>query len=205
MSSEYRKVHVVGVANGGDGRAGRRETMNVLKTKLIVLCALFILIAQAVYLFEGNAQEQDREKISIHQIAEFNPVLPVLQRMVDDADIYKNWLDRQSIRGLNHLYVCPVNRHKNDADNYVYTAWVYWQEGRAIILWEPGRSGDIETRDMDLVYSRRFLSLTRDVVPTQDDIGSSTYLVDQEWVDTRINECSQRGDAYLITKREKQD
>ena len=205
MSSEYRKVLVVGAAKGGDGRVGRKETMNMLKIKLIVMGVLFILIAQAVCLFEGYAQEQESEKISIKQIAEFNPVLPVLQRMVDEAEVYKDWLDKQSIRGINHLYVCPVTKFKYSENNYVYTTWVYWQEGEAIVLWEPGRSGDVETRDMDLVYSRRFLSLTQDVVPTQDDIGSSTYLVDQEWVDTRINECKQRGDAYLVTKREKQD
>lgn len=63
-------------------------------------------------------------------------------------------------------------------------AWVLWREGSTLVLWEG---------EEELVHSRRILDLRRDVVATDKDVGSSTYLVSRTWVDALTKRCAREG------------
>src|SRR6266436_5376745 len=66
----------------------------------------------------------------------------------------------------------------------VKIAWVIWHQRRQIILWE-GQD--------DLNSSRRIIYLKKDVVPTENDLHGSTYLVTKAWVKQVTTDCSNAG------------
>jgi hypothetical protein len=68
--------------------------------------------------------------------------------------------------------------------DHTKNAWVLWKEGKEIILWEG-------QNDLDL--SRRVIHLPSDVVPTESDLHSSTYLVTESWVDQLTKACESSG------------
>jgi hypothetical protein len=68
-------------------------------------------------------------------------------------------------------------------------AWVIWRGGGRLVLWEENTEG--------LKHSIRDLSLTKDVVATQAQIGTSTYLVDRPWVNKLQRQCAAFG--YLVS------
>jgi hypothetical protein len=80
-------------------------------------------------------------------------------------------------------------------------AWVLWEEGKAVILWEG--SADPEY-PVELALSRRYLDLDKDVVATAEEVGSSTYLVTREWVKGITRDCEAHGDKFVVTKPGKQ-
>jgi len=86
-------------------------------------------------------------------------------------------------KGAQHLCVVP----------YDHYAWVYWQEGRRLILWEGSPHADA------LVRSRRVLDLDKDVVATEADVAGSTYLVTKAWVRDTLRDCREYGMRYTIT------
>lgn len=77
-------------------------------------------------------------------------------------------------------------------------AWVHWATARRLILWEPSSDDD---RRFDLARSRRDLDLTQDVRATSEEVGTSTYLVTQGWVDRTIRDCARTGRTYRINRR----
>jgi hypothetical protein len=68
-------------------------------------------------------------------------------------------------------------------------AWVIWRGGGRLVLWEENTEG--------LSYPIRDLSLSKDVVATQAQIGTSTYLVDRPWVNKIERQCAAFG--YLVS------
>jgi hypothetical protein len=64
------------------------------------------------------------------------------------------------------------------------SAWVIWQGGGRLILWEG---------EDDLDRSRRNLSLHEDVVADDDAVGGSTYLVSRPWVVALESLCIRSG------------
>jgi hypothetical protein len=66
------------------------------------------------------------------------------------------------------------------------TAYVIWRGGDQLILWWGGD-------DADLNRSNRLLSLSRDVVPSDAAIGTSTYLVSRPWVAALERKCVRYG------------
>lgn len=76
--------------------------------------------------------------------------------------------------------------------NYQYT-WVYWQEGKAIILWEPSKE------IVDLATSRRYIHLPQDIVANQADLHGSTYLVTSQWVNSLLKDCQVNGKKFTLS------
>ena len=64
------------------------------------------------------------------------------------------------------------------------SAWVFWQQGGEIILWEGADTLD---------SSRRVIHLKSDVVPSEADLHGSTYLVTKSWVAQLSETCSRSG------------
>lgn len=93
---------------------------------------------------------------------------------------------------LNHL--CAVGYRNPDGSTY---AWVYWREGKALILWEPHVAGSPAKA---LSASRRYLQLDRDAVANTDQLKGSTYKITQEWVHQITRECELYGERFEISE-----
>jgi hypothetical protein len=89
---------------------------------------------------------------------------------------------------------CVVGQAFDDGDEL---AWVHWAEGRALILWEPSTRKDRS----DLLFSRRFLRLDRDVVADEAALRGSTYRVTKAWVDGLLQECRAHGERFVLPAR----
>jgi hypothetical protein len=108
----------------------------------------------------------------------------LLQRIVDDAGVV----------GAQRLYVGAVARE--EAGDYVR---VYWPAQRAILIVDlseqarPCASAEadssLEHAALSWYRTKARIDLDTDVVPTPDDIGGSTYLVDKPWVDAIVADC----------------
>jgi hypothetical protein len=99
---------------------------------------------------------------------------------------------RRGQTDVNHL--CVIGQRLDDGTDQ---AWVYWREGRALILWEPSHEGVRE-----LAFSRRFVRLDHDVVPVDDKhlAAGSSYLVSDEWANGLIAECRSLGTQFVIER-----
>jgi hypothetical protein len=84
---------------------------------------------------------------------------------------------------------CVVGQRVPNQDNS--TAYVIWREGDKFILWWGGG-------DDDLNRSNRLLSLRRDFVATDEDIGTSTYLVSRPWVKLIERKCQKFGHYVTV-------
>jgi hypothetical protein len=76
------------------------------------------------------------------------------------------------------------------ADDKSHVAWIIWKQKAQMILWEG--------QDLNKAGSRRVLDLKKDVVKTQTDVGSSTYLVTRDWVDQIEKACAKDGEKIEI-------
>lgn len=129
----------------------------------------------------------------IERRPEFRCVAALLQAIVDDADS----------RGPQRLYLGPM-----EGEGTTAFVRVYWPEARAILLIDwPASCNDegmqiedmqIENAALGWYRTKARIDLDTDVVPTPDDIGGSTYLVDRPWVDGVIAACMQ---GYLLVIR----
>src|SRR5207249_2602272 len=100
----------------------------------------------------------------------------------------------------NHFYVGRVQVTANGS----HSVLVYWKENHALVLWEPGRGSDQHGNPdpkNDLVASRRYWRLDKDVVPTQADIAGSSFLITQQDAREWINDCVKHGERYVIDLR----
>ncbi len=70
-------------------------------------------------------------------------------------------------------------------------AWVVWQQGNRIILWEGG----------ELDSSRRKIDLKSDVVATEEALHGSTYLVTQAWVADIKSACDRSGVRVQVHRK----
>ena len=68
--------------------------------------------------------------------------------------------------------------------------WVIWQEGGRLILWEEGESS--------LRNSRRQIDLAKDVVPNEEDVHGSTYLITESWLAALRAECATNGIELIV-------
>lgn len=80
------------------------------------------------------------------------------------------------------------------SDDNVKGAWIVWQEGKQIILWEGGE---------ELDSSRRKINLKSDVVATENELHGSTYLVTQAWVGNITDTCDRSGVKVRVPKKVK--
>jgi hypothetical protein len=104
----------------------------------------------------------------------------------------QNLVQRKGKALVNHISV--VGYKYQDGDRH---AWVYWPEDNAIILWSATND---EFPDQ-LSMTNRYLHLDRDVVPTEKDTGTSTYLVSRDWVKKIRNDCAAHGDHFVIYRK----
>jgi hypothetical protein len=92
-------------------------------------------------------------------------------------------------RGLTGATFCVVG-YDSPRTKYPF-AEVYWKEADTMTLWKGA----------ELQLSRRVLSHARDVVATEADVGSSTYLVSEPWWARTKRDCARFGDTFVLRAR----
>ena len=144
----------------------------------IILASLFT-IATTAFVF---SQTTDYQTFRISQHAAYLKPRATLHALM----LAKGKAKRRA----NHFCVLGY-RAKSSAKTSAGFAWVYWQEQKAFILWEPW--ADEMT---DLTKSRRYLKMPEDFVRSQAEINGSTYLETWQWADDLIATCREKGDQY---------
>jgi hypothetical protein len=94
-----------------------------------------------------------------------------------------------------HVARLAQDPKQSDSDETLYA---YWPEGRAILIlshFAPGTERD----DYAWAAAKAVIDLRTDVVPTDDDVGGSTYLVSKPWVDHIVAGCL-RGRKIVLMK-----
>lgn len=92
------------------------------------------------------------------------------------------------------FYIGKVNR-SGDGTKYTF---VYWKEDKSIInvfLPVPMIDGNY---DYGYLYTKLRTDLVKDVVPTEKDVGASSFLVTKQWADAVINDCKLSGDVFTV-------
>lgn len=140
--------------------------------------------------------------LSILAVACAEPSPPAPSRFADyvpfDLRTRPDFSDYQQVVGSylreqapsKNAYACVIGLTQGDRSDDV--VWIIWREGDRLIRWFPGEN--------DLELSPRNLSLTDDIVPTDADIGSSTYLESRTWVTELERLCEDHGYRVSATK-----
>jgi hypothetical protein len=102
-------------------------------------------------------------------------------------EVVGSYLRREALGGDSQACVIGMTRGSRDTD----MVWVIWRGGNRLIQWFSGED--------NLELSSRNLSLTDDVVPTDADIGTSTYLESRAWVNELERLCKQHGRRVSAT------
>jgi len=112
---------------------------------------------------------------------QFGSPLPALKRLVASTE--------PRPKGTQHF--CVVTYRSDEG-----YAWVHWREANRLIFWRGAESDP--SLDDSLVFASPKLDLARDVVASQKEVGSSTYLVTRDWVKARLADCKRRGAHYKL-------
>ncbi len=95
----------------------------------------------------------------------------------------------------NTFYISDVK--KDGLDEFAYACWK--QDKSIIILHLPLEK---ETANYYWLYSKARIDLLTDVVPSEKDIGGSSFLVDRPWVNKILRSC-QKGYKLTVLKQKK--
>ncbi len=152
----------------------------LLSATALSLTAALTAQAQAL---PGQTFSPDRE-------LGYKPVKPALKALAST---------QKSKTALHHFCVIGYQLQRSADEPLSKIAWVYWKEQNSLLYWEPAAQG-AQSKDT-LIHSRRQLDLTQDVVATQAEVGSSSYLVSREWVDSILKDCKKRGLTYSVKNK----
>ena len=94
----------------------------------------------------------------------------------------------------NDFYISDV---KSDSGEFAYA---YWKQDKSIIILNLPLEKDLA--DYYWLYSKARIDLLTDVVPTENDIHGSSFLVDRPWVNKILSSC-RNGYRLSITKPKK--
>ena len=95
---------------------------------------------------------------------------------------------------VNHFYIS-----KYPADSTI--TYMLWKEGRKFWIMSLGNEDEYSWRGVLYPSGGQLLDLDTDVVATQDEVGSSTYLVPQDWINERVYDAVVNGDLIVITTK----
>jgi hypothetical protein len=112
--------------------------------------------------------------------------------------VLRAFVRRYGRTGLNRIYVAKAD--VGDGSMFLYG---YWPEGHSILLlghFNPTFDGSRETTDYGWLEYKTRTNLRTDVVPTAEDIGGSSYLVDRPWTQRIISACVTRGRKLVIRR-----
>jgi hypothetical protein len=103
----------------------------------------------------------------------------------------KGLIAREGKAKRNTILVSEVFRE--EGREYLYA---YWKEDKSIIILHLPLEKD--SANYEWLYSKARVDLETDIVPTQEDIGGSSFLVDRPWVNRILKKCHS-GYRLMIT------
>jgi len=135
--------------------------------KLISYTCYFYLL-----LFNVSISAQNREEmLSILD----HPGIRHLQ--VTLAHIIKDY--NMSASGTHHFYI--ANYKKNRPITYML-----WKEGRMLWIMTPGSNSEESWEGIRYPGGGELINLDKDVVDSQKEVGTSTYLVTKSWATQKV-------------------
>jgi hypothetical protein len=112
--------------------------------------------------------------------------------------VLRGFIQRYGRTHVNRVFVAKVD--SGDGSMFLYG---YWPEGHSILLlghFQPTFDGQRETTDYGWLEYKTRTDLRTDVVPTVNDVGGSSYLVDKPWTKRIITACVTRGRKLVIRR-----
>ena len=114
----------------------------------------------------------------------------------EKVDALNGFIDRYGKRRVNRIFVAKV---QNDGgEEFLYG---FWKEDNSILLighfaryYGDGK----DQTDYEWLHRRARVDLRTGVVPTEKDIGASTFLVDKPWADKIVKACLTKGHIVVI-------
>jgi hypothetical protein len=134
----------------------------------------------------GNDNKRPEEALlSVKENPGFKHFLTCLQYLVQSDGTHSQ----------NHFF---ITKYLPDAEaNYMI-----WREGR--VFWVLSTLATTEEHWKTIIMhprNARSLDLDNDVVPNREDVGTSTYLVDQPWVNEIVFDAVINGDMVIVEKK----
>ena len=114
--------------------------------------------------------------------------------------VLRKFVHHYGSRRMNQILVARVD--PGDGESSLYG---YWREGNSILLlthFTPTFEAGKETTDYGWLEHKARIDLHKDVVPTVQDVGWSTYLVDKAWADRIVKACV-KGNRRVVIYRSK--
>ena len=113
--------------------------------------------------------------------------------------VLRRLVRRYGRKPVNRIYVAKlVDPENNSSSPFLYGYWPedhsIWLVGNLEPLFENGR----EVTDHAWLKYKMRTDLRKDVVPTVEDIGGSSYLVDRPWTQRIIHACLTRGHKITV-------
>lgn len=144
----------------------------------IVVGSILMLLASA-----GNTAAQEPKSTKLRSHRNFSGVVATLKELVA----------REGKSKRNTILISEVFRE--DGHEYSYA---YWKEDKSIIILHLPLKKN--TASYDWLYGKARVDLELDVVPTQKDIGGSSFLVDRSWVNRILKKCASGYRLIVRTK-----
>jgi hypothetical protein len=167
------------------------KNMVLIKPRFIMRwCLLLVTTLSLMAALPAGAQALPEQTFLPNQQLGYKPVKPALKAL---ASTQKSKTKLQHFCVIGYLLERPADAPSSKI------AWVYWKEQNSLIYWESAAPGS-QSADT-LINSRRQLDLAQDVVATQAEVGSSSYLVTRGWVDSVLKDCQKRGVSYALNNR----
>lgn len=134
---------------------------------------MMIASALSFMFFIGAVAAQNPQTTPVHSHPNFAGIVATLKELAA----------REGRTRRNTFFIADVWRE--DGRDYSYA---YWKEDKSIIILQLPL--EKESASYDWLYGKARVDLETDVVPTQEDIGGSSFLVDREWVNKILKECA---------------
>ena len=134
----------------------------------------------------AEASEQSGERVQVNRHPNHPEILVLLKDLVARFGKAK-W---------NIFYISPIAR-KGEGEY----AYIYWKQDNSIITLDLPMKKPLEEESALWLYTGKArIDLVKGVVPTEDEVGSSTFLVIKPWVDRIIKDCVSNGQKVTIAK-----
>lgn len=155
--------------------------------KKLTLPHIGVWTAVAVMTFAAACAEKSTPSTS--HFADYKPFdLETRPDFSGYQEVVGSYLSRNATGADTQACVIGLSQGRRDNE----AVWVIWRDGDRLVRWFSGEN--------DLNLSSRNLSLTDDVVPTDADIGSSTYLVSRPWVNELERLCDEHGESVAVVE-----
>jgi hypothetical protein len=121
----------------------------------------------------GNVAAQNLKSTPVRSHRNFSGIVATLKELVA----------REGKLRRNTFFIADVRRE--DGRDYSYA---YWKEDKSIIILHLPL--EKESASYEWLYGKARVDLETDVVPTREDIGGSSFLVDRAWVNKILKQCA---------------